>query len=207
MATPAVAGAAASVLASGTARTPADVRSRLVATARPTSAGPRLDVAAAVGYVPPAEVAELAVTLAGADRLVPDTASTLTWTVVTRDPSSAVALRLSVAARDGGTIGAVGGLDTTFRTTDRSTSARSSPTSTVSSHRYRGGRKHVHDRHGDRRDSSRCPRRSTRSSPSSSTRAAWRSHRRSPTSCRSPHSTRRTRRRRPPSHRPTRTPR
>ena len=118
MATPAVAGAAASVLASGTARTPADVRSRLVATARPTSAGPRLDVAAAVGYVPPAEVAELAVTLAGADRLVPDTASTLTWTVVTRDPSSAVALRLSVAARDGGTIGAVGGLDAAFRTAD-----------------------------------------------------------------------------------------
>ena len=114
MATPAVAGAVASMLAAGTATTPARVRSRLVATASPTPAGPRLDVAAAVGSVPPAAVPALSVTLGGADRLTPDTSSTLTWSVVTRDPSSAVALRLSVAARDGGVIGAVEGLDATL---------------------------------------------------------------------------------------------
>lgn len=111
MAAPVVAGAAAAVEASGSASTPGAIRARLTATSVTTSAGRRLDLAAAVGYVAPTEQPAITVSLLGADRAVADTPSSLEWVVATRDATPAVAARLSVAARDASGVGAVGGLD------------------------------------------------------------------------------------------------
>lgn len=96
MAAPMVAGAAADVIASGLATTPADVRSQLVSTAEVLDTGYRLDVAAAVGVPPEADVD---VSYEGIDQLLPDTVADLSVHISARSlPAAAAYVRLSLAA-------------------------------------------------------------------------------------------------------------
>jgi len=115
MAAPYVAGSAAVVMSSGQVTTPAAVRTRLVSTADTTTAGKRLNVAAAVGVTRGAGVAPaLAVTYTGAGALVPDTSGTLGMRVSAGPSSSVTQVRLSIATREGGAVAAVEGVRASF---------------------------------------------------------------------------------------------
>ncbi len=108
MAAPMVAGAAADVISSGLATTPSAVRARLVSTAEILDVGYRLDVAAAVGIPPEADID---VTYAGVDQLQPDQVADLTVHVSARSlPVAPTHLRLSLAAAVDYDVFAVGGL-------------------------------------------------------------------------------------------------
>lgn len=108
MATPVVAGAAAAVIASGAATTPAAVRERLVASARPGPAGPYLDVAAAVGA---AAVPAVQVQYEGARALRADTTGRMAVRVSASSlPGGVSAARVSFATNDAGAVYAVDGL-------------------------------------------------------------------------------------------------
>ncbi len=108
MATPAVVGAVAAVLASGQATTPAAVRQRLIDTAVTTSAGPRVDVAAAIGA---RQASAVQVSVAGADALVPDTTGRLSYNVAaTGLAAQGTQLRVTIGAASGSAVYAVGDL-------------------------------------------------------------------------------------------------
>jgi serine protease len=108
MATPAVAGAAAAVIASGAATSPAAVRERLVSTARAGAAGKYLDVGAAVGS---AAVPSIQVQYEGAHTMRADTTGRMAVRVsATTLPAGVSAVRVSVATNDGGAVYAVDGL-------------------------------------------------------------------------------------------------
>lgn len=116
MAAPVVAGAAADVIASGQAVTPAAVRARLVERAEAVTVGPRLDLGAALGVNLPASVQ---VTYGGADALVADTPSTVGIDVVGSSlPAGTDRVRVSVAASTGTEVYAVADLPATIRTPD-----------------------------------------------------------------------------------------
>jgi hypothetical protein len=111
MAAPVVAGAAAVLLASGQVGSAPAVRTRLVATADATAAGPRLDVGRAVGRE---QLAEVAVSYGGVDGLVADRPGTVTVEVRgDQPPAGAAQAQLSIAARVGSEVYAVAGLAVT----------------------------------------------------------------------------------------------
>lgn len=113
MAAPAVAGAVATVLAAGTASGPAEVRERLVATARPGPAGPYLDVAAAVGAV---SEPGLQVQYEGARAMRAGANGRLAVRVSAESlPAGVSAARVSVATQDEGSVYAVEGLQVEVR--------------------------------------------------------------------------------------------
>jgi serine protease len=110
MAAPAVAGAAA-VMLSHVDRPPAELRSALVATGVPSSSGPMLDVAAAVGQ---SRDGAWNVTYTGADALRADEAAGLSMHVGGR-VEGAAGVRLHVATLDQGQVAAVGDLTAQVR--------------------------------------------------------------------------------------------
>ena len=115
MASPYVAGSAAVVVSSGRVTAPAEVRSRLVATADTTAAGKRLNVAAAVGVARTAVApADLGVSYSGVNALRADTAGTVGLTLTAGATSGVTQVRLSVATNEAGTVAAVEGLIGTF---------------------------------------------------------------------------------------------
>jgi hypothetical protein len=115
MATPAVAGAVADLLATGQATSPAEVRARLVQRADTTGAGPRLDVGSLVGVGLPPTVA---VTYGGADQLVADQPGRLVVDVRAQNlPPDVNRARVSLAANVQGQIYAIAGLPASFTTT------------------------------------------------------------------------------------------
>ncbi len=111
MASPVVAGTAALVKASGLATSPDRIRTRIVATAASTSAGPRVDAATAVGApsAPPTG-SVLSVSMSGADSLSPGEPSSLDWVIATDDGSEVAGVEVFVAARAGSVATAVDGL-------------------------------------------------------------------------------------------------
>jgi hypothetical protein len=123
MATPAVAGAVADLLATGQVTAPADVRARLVERADITSAGPRLDVGSLVGVGLPPTVS---VSYGGADQLVADRPGRLVVDVRAQNlPPDVSRARVSLAANVQGQVYAIAGLPASF------TTAGGAPTSLV----------------------------------------------------------------------------
>ncbi|MCU1398838.1 MAG: subtilase [Acidimicrobiales bacterium] len=115
MASPYVAGGAALVLASGTATTPAAVRTRLVATSENTAGGKRMNVAFAVGTTRAGGPAKTtSVSYSGTNTLVPDADGNVGLGIAANAASGVTQFRLSVATRDGSNIAAVEGLSATF---------------------------------------------------------------------------------------------
>ncbi|MCX6522116.1 MAG: S8 family serine peptidase [Actinobacteria bacterium] len=115
MATPAVAGAVADLLATGQVTTPTEVRARLVQRADTTSAGPRLDVGSLVGVGLPPTVS---VSYGGADQLVADRTGRLVVDVRAQNlPPDVSRARVSLAANVQGQVYAIAGLPASFTTT------------------------------------------------------------------------------------------
>ncbi len=114
MATPAVAGAVADLLATGQVTSPADVRARLVERADTTSAGPRLDVGSLVGV---GLAPTVSVSYGGVDRLVADQPGRLVVDVRAQNlPPDVSRARVSLAANVQGQVYAIADLPASFTT-------------------------------------------------------------------------------------------
>ena len=113
MATPVVAGAIADLIASGQVSSPAAIRNRLIERAKPTVAGPRLDLGLLLGVgVAPA----VQVSYGGADRLVADTTGALSISVTASNlPTTVTRAQISLATNVGGEIYAVANYPVRFR--------------------------------------------------------------------------------------------
>jgi subtilisin family serine protease len=107
MAAPVIAGAAAVMMSADPSSTPASVRTQMQNTGVAMSAGPRIDLARAVGVDPTTRVS---VTYRDANALRSDTSGTVAIDVSAVNAESATQMRLSVATRDGGEVAAVAGL-------------------------------------------------------------------------------------------------
>ncbi|MFK7917628.1 MAG: S8 family serine peptidase [Ilumatobacter sp.] len=119
MATPTLAGAVAVLLSSGTF-SPDQVRTHLQMTSASSSAGPRLDLASAVGASTDAAVS---VQYRGAGELRPDVASTLSIDASATNAVDATQLQISVATLDEGSVVAVGNLSADLALPDGTSSA------------------------------------------------------------------------------------
>jgi len=119
MAAPVVAGAVADLLASPLASAPSAARARLVGTAASTSAGPRLDLGAALGGN---DTRSVRAVYEGADALVPDTVGTLGVRLqATQVPPSVAGVRMHLATLVGGQVYAVTSLPAVVSTPSGST--------------------------------------------------------------------------------------
>jgi serine protease len=111
MAAPIVAGAVADVIASGQLASPAAIRARLVERAKPTAAGPRLDLGLLLGV----GVAPTIAVTYRADRLAADTVSPLSIDIRAENlPATTTRARISLATKVGNEIYAVAGFPARF---------------------------------------------------------------------------------------------
>ncbi|MEX0847683.1 MAG: S8 family serine peptidase, partial [Ilumatobacteraceae bacterium] len=119
MATPAVAGAVADLVASPLSSGPSTVRARLVGTAKVTAIGPRLDLGAALGGD---DTRLVRATYEGANTLVADQTGTLGVRLqATQVPPGVAGVRMHLATLVGGQVYAVASLPAVVSTTAGST--------------------------------------------------------------------------------------